>query len=102
MRLSDVIGHLCVCVSQVSSELQSGVQSQVMLDVVSLAELQRLEVPHTDDSFKYQYSLEQDSYGTVPPGPGLSAGIMCPAQNSNVSRFPPSVPSMLCYSPGSV
>ncbi|XP_059186184.1 alanine--tRNA ligase, mitochondrial [Centropristis striata] len=47
---------------KVSSNQQSGVQSQVMLDVVSLAELQRLGVPHTDDSLKYQYCLEQDHY----------------------------------------
>uniref|UniRef100_A0A8P4KQH0 Alanine--tRNA ligase n=1 Tax=Dicentrarchus labrax TaxID=13489 RepID=A0A8P4KQH0_DICLA len=36
--------------------------SQVMLDVLSLAELQHLGVPHTDDSLKYQYSLEQGRY----------------------------------------
>ncbi len=53
------------CLSQVVSDLQSGVQSQVMLDVLSLAELQRLGVPHTDDSLKYQYRLEQDRYGTT-------------------------------------
>ncbi|XP_070770947.1 alanine--tRNA ligase, mitochondrial isoform X1 [Enoplosus armatus] len=49
---------------KVMLDLQSGVQSQVsqMLDVLSLAELQRLGVPHTDDSLKYQYSLEQDRY----------------------------------------
>ncbi|XP_040002495.1 alanine--tRNA ligase, mitochondrial isoform X1 [Xiphias gladius] len=47
---------------KVASDLQSGVQSQVMLDVLSLAELQRLGVPHTDDSLKYQYRLEQDRY----------------------------------------
>ncbi|KAE8299889.1 Alanine--tRNA ligase, mitochondrial [Larimichthys crocea] len=47
---------------KVSSDLHSGVQSQVMLDVLSLAELQRLAVPHTDDSLKYQYSLEQGRY----------------------------------------
>uniref|UniRef100_UPI0037E7E19A alanine--tRNA ligase, mitochondrial isoform X2 n=1 Tax=Semicossyphus pulcher TaxID=241346 RepID=UPI0037E7E19A len=47
---------------QVTSDQQSGVQSQVMLDVLSLAELQRLAVPHTDDSLKYQYSLQQGRY----------------------------------------
>ncbi|XP_035516166.1 alanine--tRNA ligase, mitochondrial [Morone saxatilis] len=47
---------------KVMSDLQSGVQSQVMLDVLSLADLQRLDVPHTDDSLKYQYSLEQGRY----------------------------------------
>ncbi|XP_051238617.1 alanine--tRNA ligase, mitochondrial isoform X2 [Dicentrarchus labrax] len=47
---------------KVMSDLQSGVQSQVMLDVLSLAELQHLGVPHTDDSLKYQYSLEQGRY----------------------------------------
>ncbi|XP_044044874.1 alanine--tRNA ligase, mitochondrial isoform X1 [Siniperca chuatsi] len=47
---------------KVMSDLQSGAQSQVMLDVLSLAELQRLGVPHTDDSLKYQYRLEQDRY----------------------------------------
>lgn len=93
---------VCVCVSQVRSELHSGVRSQVVLDVVSLAELQRLGVPHTDDSLKYQYHLDQDSYGTVPPGPGLPAGVICSTQTSNVSRCPPSVPSMPRHSPGSV
>ena len=34
----------------------------MMLDVLSLAELQRLGVPHTDDGLKYQYRLEQDQY----------------------------------------
>uniref|UniRef100_A0A7N8X8A9 Alanine--tRNA ligase n=1 Tax=Mastacembelus armatus TaxID=205130 RepID=A0A7N8X8A9_9TELE len=34
----------------------------VMLDVLSLAELQRLGVPHTDDGLKYQYRLEQGRY----------------------------------------
>ncbi|KAM9362720.1 alanine--tRNA ligase, mitochondrial [Symphorus nematophorus] len=48
--------------NKVTSEQQSGVQSPVMLDVLSLAELQRLRVPHTDDSLKYQYRLEQDRY----------------------------------------
>ncbi|XP_018530197.1 alanine--tRNA ligase, mitochondrial [Lates calcarifer] len=43
-------------------ELQSGDRCQVMLDVLSLAELQRLQVPHTDDSLKYQYRLDQDRY----------------------------------------
>ncbi|XP_042372031.1 alanine--tRNA ligase, mitochondrial-like [Plectropomus leopardus] len=47
---------------KVQSDLQSGVESQVMLDVLSLAELQRLGVPHTDDSLKYQYRMEQDRY----------------------------------------
>ncbi|XP_029374731.1 alanine--tRNA ligase, mitochondrial isoform X2 [Echeneis naucrates] len=42
----------------------AGVQSgdQVMLDVVSLAELRRLAVPHTDDSLKYEYQLEREQY----------------------------------------
>lgn len=35
-----------------------------MLDVVSLAELQKTAVPHTEDRFKYQYLLHQDRYGT--------------------------------------
>uniref|UniRef100_A0A3B4Z341 alanine--tRNA ligase n=1 Tax=Seriola lalandi dorsalis TaxID=1841481 RepID=A0A3B4Z341_SERLL len=41
---------------------QSGERSQVMLDILSLAELQRLAVPHTDDGLKYQYRLDQDRY----------------------------------------
>ncbi|XP_074541160.1 alanine--tRNA ligase, mitochondrial [Halichoeres trimaculatus] len=48
--------------NKVMSDQQSGVQSQVTLDVVSLAELQRLGVPHTDDSLKYQYSLKDGRY----------------------------------------
>ncbi|XP_040891471.1 alanine--tRNA ligase, mitochondrial [Toxotes jaculatrix] len=47
---------------KVASDLKSGVQSQVMLDVLSLAELQRRGVPHTDDSLKYQYRLDQGRY----------------------------------------
>ncbi|XP_071328304.1 alanine--tRNA ligase, mitochondrial isoform X2 [Trachinotus anak] len=47
---------------KVASDLQSGVQSQVTLDVLSLAELQRLAVPHTNDCLKYQYRLEQGRY----------------------------------------
>ncbi|XP_041839918.1 alanine--tRNA ligase, mitochondrial [Melanotaenia boesemani] len=45
-----------------ASEMQSGVRSRPMLDVLSLAELQRLGVPHTDDRPKYQYHLEKDRY----------------------------------------
>ncbi|XP_029009476.1 alanine--tRNA ligase, mitochondrial isoform X2 [Betta splendens] len=47
---------------KVVSDLQSGVQCPVMLDVVSLAELQKSAVPHTDDRLKYQYRLDQDQY----------------------------------------
>lgn len=47
---------------KVASDLQSDAQSQVMPDVLSLTELQRLGVPHTDDSLKYQYRLEGDRY----------------------------------------
>ncbi len=57
--------NTCPRLPQVMSDLQSGVRSQVMLDVLSLAELQRLAVPHTDDSLKYRYRLEQDRYGTA-------------------------------------
>uniref|UniRef100_A0A7N6F9C1 Alanine--tRNA ligase n=1 Tax=Anabas testudineus TaxID=64144 RepID=A0A7N6F9C1_ANATE len=38
------------------------VRSQVTLDVVSLAELHGAGVPHTDDSLKYRYTLDQDRY----------------------------------------
>lgn len=48
--------------------MQSAIQAQLMLDVVSLAELQRLAVPHTDDSLKYKYHLEGDTYGKVLDG----------------------------------
>lgn len=54
----------CLCLSQVTSGLQSGVPSQVPLDILSLAELHRLGVPHTEDGLKYQYRLEKDRYGT--------------------------------------
>ncbi|XP_072240089.1 alanine--tRNA ligase, mitochondrial isoform X1 [Leuresthes tenuis] len=47
---------------KVASELQAGAQSQLMLDVLSLAELQRLRVPHTEDNLKYQYGLDQGRY----------------------------------------
>ncbi|XP_060951605.1 alanine--tRNA ligase, mitochondrial [Limanda limanda] len=51
---------------KVASELRSGDQSHSMLDVVSLAALQRLAVPHTDDSLKYQYRQEEEQY-VFPP-----------------------------------
>lgn len=51
--------------SQVRAGLQSCDQGQLMLDVLSLAELRRLEVPPTDDSLKYRYRLQGDTYGTV-------------------------------------
>ncbi|XP_070847297.1 alanine--tRNA ligase, mitochondrial isoform X2 [Chaetodon trifascialis] len=47
---------------KVTSDQRAGVQSQVMLDILSLAELERLAVPHTDDRLKYQYKLDQDRY----------------------------------------
>ncbi|XP_034444768.1 alanine--tRNA ligase, mitochondrial [Hippoglossus hippoglossus] len=47
---------------KVASELRSGDLSHLMLDVISLAELQRLSVPHTDDSLKYQYRQEGEQY----------------------------------------
>ncbi|XP_078022693.1 alanine--tRNA ligase, mitochondrial isoform X2 [Epinephelus lanceolatus] len=47
---------------KVMSDLRSGAGSQLMLDIVSLANLQRLSVPHTDDTLKYQYRLEEDRY----------------------------------------
>ncbi|XP_060919556.1 alanine--tRNA ligase, mitochondrial isoform X1 [Labrus mixtus] len=47
---------------KVKSDQQAGVQSQVVLDILSLAELQRCGVPHTDDSLKYQYSLQNNRY----------------------------------------
>lgn len=47
---------------KVTSKLQAGVQAQVVLDVLSLAELQRLGVPHTHDGLKYEYSRDQDRY----------------------------------------
>uniref|UniRef100_A0A667W7P8 Alanine--tRNA ligase n=1 Tax=Myripristis murdjan TaxID=586833 RepID=A0A667W7P8_9TELE len=44
------------------SEPSSSSQSQVSLDVLSLAELQRRGVPHTDDRHKYAYSLQDGRY----------------------------------------
>ncbi|XP_069578112.1 alanine--tRNA ligase, mitochondrial [Brachyistius frenatus] len=41
---------------------ETGAPSQVTLDVLSLAELQRLGVPHTDDSLKYGYRLDRGRY----------------------------------------
>lgn len=55
--------HTPVCVSQVALELQAGDRAQVTLDVLSLTELQRLGVPHTDDSLKYDYRLAKGRYG---------------------------------------
>lgn len=54
-----------VCAAQARAELPSGSSSQLTLDVVSLSELQRRGVPHTDDSPKYNYKLQRNnSYGT--------------------------------------
>ncbi|KAG7217976.1 hypothetical protein INR49_008232 [Caranx melampygus] len=47
---------------KVTSDAASGGRAQVTVDVLSLAELQRLVVPHTDDSLKYQYRLDQGRY----------------------------------------
>uniref|UniRef100_A0A667WID5 Alanine--tRNA ligase n=1 Tax=Myripristis murdjan TaxID=586833 RepID=A0A667WID5_9TELE len=52
----------CLSVSQRGSEPSSSSQSQVSLDVLSLAELQRRGVPHTDDRHKYAYSLQDGRY----------------------------------------
>ncbi|XP_068558861.1 alanine--tRNA ligase, mitochondrial isoform X2 [Cebidichthys violaceus] len=56
------LDHLVAENQKVSSDLQSGDQSQVMLDVLSLADLQRVGVPPTDDGLKYQYRLDRDRY----------------------------------------
>ncbi|XP_056891826.1 alanine--tRNA ligase, mitochondrial isoform X1 [Takifugu flavidus] len=48
--------------NKVRGRLQSCDESKLTLDVATLAELQRLRVPHTDDSLKYQYHLEGDTY----------------------------------------
>uniref|UniRef100_A0A1A8I0L1 Alanine--tRNA ligase n=2 Tax=Nothobranchius kuhntae TaxID=321403 RepID=A0A1A8I0L1_NOTKU len=45
-----------------ASELQSDAPSQVTPDVLSLAALLRLGLPHTDDSLKYQYRLDRGRY----------------------------------------
>ncbi|XP_037327263.2 alanine--tRNA ligase, mitochondrial isoform X2 [Pungitius pungitius] len=47
---------------KVTSGLQSGGPSQVTLDILSLAELHRRGVPHTEDGLKYQYRLDKDRY----------------------------------------
>lgn len=49
-----------------SSDPPAGGASHQALDVVSLAELQRLSVPHSDDSLKYSYHLERERY-VFPP-----------------------------------
>lgn len=53
-----------------ASEQQADVPSRLTLDVLSLAKLQHLGVPHTDDSLKYEYGLEGEGegrYGTLLP-----------------------------------
>lgn len=55
-------------VSQVMSDPQSGVQSQVMLGILSLADLQSLGIPRTDSSLKYQYRLEDSRYSMTCTG----------------------------------
>ncbi|MEQ2207697.1 hypothetical protein XENOCAPTIV_017054, partial [Xenoophorus captivus] len=47
------------------SEQQAGVRPRLLPDVLSLAELQRSGVPHTDDTLKYRYRLENGRYATV-------------------------------------
>ncbi|KAM6940032.1 alanine--tRNA ligase, mitochondrial [Xenentodon cancila] len=47
---------------KVGSERQLGEPSQMMLDVLSLADLQHQGVPYTNDGFKYQYRLEKGRY----------------------------------------
>ncbi|KAL3995717.1 nicolin-1 [Sarotherodon galilaeus] len=49
-----------------NQKLQAGDRAQVTLDVLSLTELQRLGVPHTDDSLKYDYRLAEGRY-VFPP-----------------------------------
>ncbi|MEQ2271864.1 hypothetical protein XENORESO_010321, partial [Xenotaenia resolanae] len=49
------------------SEQQAGVRPRLLPDVLSLAELQRSGVPHTDDTLKYRYRLENGRYGTQLP-----------------------------------
>ncbi|XP_037546073.1 alanine--tRNA ligase, mitochondrial [Nematolebias whitei] len=51
---------------KVASEQQVGVPSQLTLDVLSLAKLQHLGVPHTDDSLKYEYGLEGEGRYVFP------------------------------------
>lgn len=45
------------------SEQQAGEKPRLLLDVLSLSELQRRGVPHTDDALKYRYWLEDGRYG---------------------------------------
>lgn len=52
-----------LCASQVRGGLQSRDQGQLTLDVVSLAALQHLGVPPSDDSLKYCYHLQGGAYG---------------------------------------
>ncbi|MED6291495.1 hypothetical protein CHARACLAT_024292 [Characodon lateralis] len=44
------------------SEQQAGVRPRLLPDILSLAELQRSGVPHTDDTLKYRYRLENGRY----------------------------------------
>ncbi|KAG7493024.1 hypothetical protein MATL_G00020050 [Megalops atlanticus] len=52
-------------------------QSCVDLDVHSLSELQRMGVPHTDDSPKYHYSLGQDGKYAIPPCRATVQALYC-------------------------
>ncbi|XP_029950412.1 alanine--tRNA ligase, mitochondrial [Salarias fasciatus] len=45
-----------------NADLPAGAASPEALDVVSLAELRRLGVPHSDDGLKYSYRLERGRY----------------------------------------
>ncbi|XP_072527226.1 alanine--tRNA ligase, mitochondrial isoform X2 [Salminus brasiliensis] len=56
------------------------------MDLQSLAELQRREVPHTDDSLKYNYSLQPDGSYAFPP---CSASVLALySDQSLVSEVP--------------
>ncbi|XP_035993579.1 alanine--tRNA ligase, mitochondrial [Fundulus heteroclitus] len=56
------LGRLLSQDNKVLSEQQAGARPRLQLDVLSLAELQRRGVPHTDDGLKYRYRLENGRY----------------------------------------
>lgn len=83
-------------VSQMRAGLQSRDAGQLTLDVLSLAELQRLQVPPSDDSLKYRYRLQGDTYGKV----GLVSAPVCPPVLMRLS--PPSLRTVRRHGPGPV
>ena len=83
-------------VCQARAGVQSRDQTQLTLDVVSLAELQRLRVPPSDDSLKYRYHLQAGVYGKTRWVDGAASILL------TAPPLPPSLPRVQRHDPCSV